>query len=141
MVARLSIKGMDSLVSDLNALQSRTPALVDRMLAAGASELVKARKAEAELRGYRDTGRMIESIAADEKPRRYLGASYVSVYARGKDPSNWRPNSTKEFFLHYGRYRQPGSHWVDEAERKGQGPAIKAMEKVLDAELVKDGLL
>ena len=139
-MARVETSGIDEVIEDLKKLGELTGDGADRILLAGAEEVSKARKKAAEMHGHRVTGAMINNIGYPKTPKTVNGVRQIEVYSKGKDKKGVR-NAEKEFVLHYGTSSKPGTHWIDDAEKKAEAPAKAAMEAEYDELLKEKGLI
>lgn len=130
-VADLSFSGLDEIIREMDRLQKRTGPTAEKMIKAGAKVMAEYRKQEAEKRGIRDSGDMIKGIKPGSRIENDLGALRLPVYSQGKDKKGVR-NAEKEYLEHYGYKDRTATHWIDEAEQAGEGPATDAMVRVWD---------
>lgn len=133
-MARMEFDGLDGIVREMEKLQTGAGPVAEKMLRAGAEVMAEYRRREAEKRGLRDTGAMIKNIKPARKIKTNAGAMELTVYSQGKDPDSKtnQTNAAKEFMDHYGYKSRPATHWIDSAEKDGEGPAQKEMEKIWD---------
>lgn len=129
-MARMSAQGFDDVFGELRRLGDQAPEVTEKMVDAGAEEFVKSWKDTAESLGLRDTGEMIESIAA-VAPKKGNNATSREIYPQGVG-SNGTRNAAKAFISHYGTARQKATYFVDTAEAAGDGPSSEAMRAVWD---------
>lgn len=133
-MARMEFDGLDGIVREMEKLQTGAGPAAEKMLRAGAEVLAEYRRREAEKRGLRDMGEMIKNIKPDRKAKTVNGVMLLTVYSRGtdKNPHTKRRNAEKEFVNHYGYKSKPATHWIESAEKDGEGPAQKEMVKIWD---------
>lgn len=133
-MARMELDGLDGIVREMEKLQTGAGPVAEKMLRAGAEVMAEYRRREAEKRGLRDTGAMIKNIKPDRKIKTVNGVMLLTVYSRGtdKNPHTKRRNAEKEFVSHYGYKNEPATHWIESAEKDGEGPAQKEMVKIWD---------
>ena len=133
-MAKLHFDGLNAVEMRMARLAGKLDAAVEDTLKAGAEKHVDARKGEIRRRGFVDSGAMLKGVKARMQEDSRNGNKSMVIYSAGKDKHGVR-NAEKEYLLHYGvkggrsGQRIPSSHWVDEAERKGQQEAAEAMEK------------
>lgn len=128
---RLDMAGIDELAEELMREAGLSDDVIRELLYAGAEEVKKAWQASAESHRHRDTGAMIESIAADRAIRSNPTGGFVEIYPRGTDGHGVR-NAQKAYILNYGTSKLKASHWVEEADANAEEPALEAMREVWD---------
>lgn len=133
-MARFETKGFDDLLAEMKRLGELSGDVADRMLLAGAEQVKEAWKVSAERHRHRDSGDMINSIGFPRKPKDAGGIRSLDIYPQGKDHKGVR-NAEKAFVLHYGTSRNPGSHWVDDADAASGEPVMAAMTAIWDKHL------
>lgn len=133
-MARFETRGFDELLAEMKRLGELSGEVADRMLLAGAEEVKEAWKTSAKKHGHRDTGDMIDSIDYPRKPKDAGGVRSVDIYPQGKDRKGVR-NAEKAFVLNYGTKKNPGSHWVDDADAASGEPVMAAMTAIWDEHL------
>lgn len=126
---RLDTEGIEGLAEWL-LKQADIKDGLTQMLDAGAKEVQKCWREEAEARGHRDTGAMIASIGYKGVNVTNTGG-YVEVYPRGTDKGT--RNAEKAFILNYGSSRIKGDGWVHAAEGKAEDRALEAMQEVFNS--------
>lgn len=136
-MATFDTDGVDALIQQMqklgNAISGETLAQACK---AGAQVVKQAWKATAIKHDFKDTGAMIDSINYPREPQTVNAAVQLVVYPQGKDKRGER-NAAKAYRLHYGWSKFPATHWVDEAEKLAEQPALKAMRDVIVSRIEK----
>lgn len=137
-MAKLKVQGLDTFTAQLDRIGQRLGPVGEQMLHAGAEQMKRAWVSAIDRHGHVDNGDMRKSVRPT-KIKTTSGTPSIEVYPQGKDRKGVR-NAEKAFVLHYGFKSNGGSHFVDEAVDKGEGPATEAMAAVFDDFLKSEGV-
>lgn len=133
-MATLDWKGLDEIYRDMQRAHEQTGPIADRMIEAGAQEVIKAWQIAIGSHGHgepgesgRATGEMMRSVGMKWKTK--AGRRVAEIYPLGTDRHGVR-NAEKAFVLHYGRSNMKGDRFVDEAEEIAEANAIPVMAEI-----------
>ena len=127
-MARFDTSGLDKLVDEMRRMGQASGAVAEAMVGAAVSVIRDAWKESADAHGLRDTGAMIDSIAAENI--QHIGAVVSGdVYPRGKDGKGVR-NAEKAFILNYGKAGFPATYWVDDADASAAPRVQETLESM-----------
>lgn len=131
-MATVSTQGVDALIAELQKRGEDVTEVRDEMLEAGGAVLVETWRSVGDAHGYRKSGAMLDSVAAER-----IGADTVEVKPRGNAPHGKKTvsNAYKAFLLHTGTSKIHGSHWVDEVTQQAAPKAEAAMRAIFDARM------
>ena len=137
-MARFEVDGLENLFREMEYYDRMSGPTADKMLIAGAEEVKKAWKEEAQRRGFKDSGAMINKTGFPRAVTRASDIAAIDIYPQGKDKRGKR-NAEKAFILHWGttsaaaqkrrkkkKFTGPGiprTLWVDDAD-KAAGPKV-----------------
>lgn len=137
-MARFETEGIDEIIDALVRMGEESGPIADEMLMVAAEEVKTSWQIAAGLHGHRVTGDLISSIGYPRAPKTISGIRTIDIYPQGKDRKGVR-NAEKAFILHYGTSKNPGSRWIDDADKES-GPRVqRAMEAVFDKHFEKKG--
>lgn len=140
-MARFSCDGLDDLMDQLTAAgELLNGEVADKMLMAGAEAVKTAWKNAVKTHHHIKMGYLLESIDYAKAPSDVGGVRSIDIYPQGVDPDTGVRNAEKAFVKHYGTSKNPGSHWVDTADKECDSTVIPAMAAVFDAEMAQKGL-
>ena len=133
-MADLAFSGLDEVYRDLMRLGDQAGPIAEKMLRAGAAEVVKGWQLaidEAGDDGLVDSGDMRRSVAPSRNIKGSAGEKYIEIYPQGSDRRG-RRNAEKAFIQHYGSSRVKATRFVDKAEEYGEENAVPVMQAVWD---------
>ena len=134
-MARMEFSGTEEMMDQLFAESERLERKATEMLGEAGQVVVKAWQDAIEAAGHappgksgRATGDLMRSIRATAVKKN--GEAYTStIYPHGKDRKGQRLAEIA-FVLHYGTSKNPGDHFVDDAEARAEEAVQRVMEQV-----------
>lgn len=131
-MARLRVDGFELAEQRLDRLG---PAMIRRIVEAGAGAAADAMREETRARGHIRTGDMLESVGMNEY-REFLRGGSADVYPQGDDRKGVR-NATKAYVINYGRggtrkRGKMGDKFITGNESKTEQAVLEAMQAESD---------
>ena len=126
-------EGFNELLSDLKTNGDMLDVAAPEILEAGAAVVADAWRDAIKAHNLIDSGDMLESVGHSEIVNTETEKK-VAIYPQGRDHKGVR-NAEKAFLLHYGTSK----HFVDDAEKQSEEPAVEAMAAAWYQKLESEG--
>ena len=140
-MGRLTIRGLDQLIADMEAHGDDIDGLAERMCLAAGETMKQKWEFHVLKEDLIDKGDLFNSIGYPPRSKTRIDQRTIETYPRGKNRRGVR-NAEVAFIHHYGAPKRniKARHFVDRVETDSEDVIPNQIEQMFDSELKKRGL-